>query len=97
MFSRYRAMNGEDSPVVICEDDVPGVIFAMAGREQDVKLIVAALNLAEAAKNYYREFDHLVGEHDYPERRDLRDALIEFREADCVALPSRETDAPKET
>lgn len=94
--SRYRPMNGEDSPVVICEDDVPGTVFAMAGRQQDVELIAAALNLAEAAKAYYREFDHLVGEHDYPERRDLRDALISFSEADCAALTSRETDQPKE-
>lgn len=28
-----------------------------------------------AARVYFREFDHLVGDEDYPERRDLREAL----------------------
>lgn len=42
--SRYHAMNGEDSPVVICAEDEPGIVFAMAGRQEDVEEIAAALN-----------------------------------------------------
>lgn len=35
-------------------------------------------DIASAARDYFREFDHLIGdpaEHDYPERRALRIAL----------------------
>jgi hypothetical protein len=31
--------------------------------------------IAAAAATYFREFDHLVGSEDYPERRALREAL----------------------
>jgi hypothetical protein len=37
--------------------------------------------LVTAARAYFREFDHLVGDVDYPERRDLREALTEFGSA----------------
>lgn len=38
-----------------------------------------AESVVQAARVYFREFDHLIGEGDYPERRALRDALAAFK------------------
>lgn len=37
-----------------------------------------AEKLATAARVYFREFDHLIGDGDYPERRALREALAAY-------------------
>lgn len=48
--STYRAVSGEDSPVVVCDDDEPGTVMAMVGRQQDAEEIAAALNSREPAR-----------------------------------------------
>ena len=49
---------------------------AFCGNYVDLKAEVERLRAVEkAARVYFREFDHLVGPTDYPERRDLREAL----------------------
>jgi hypothetical protein len=44
MTARYRALNSEGVPVVVCENDEPGTVMAMTGRPQDAEEIAAALN-----------------------------------------------------
>lgn len=44
MTARYRALNSEGVPVVVCENDEPGTVMAMTGRQQDAEEIAAALN-----------------------------------------------------
>lgn len=47
--------------------------------EEVERLRAEVERLREAAAAYFREFDHLIGEVDYPERVDLRNALDALR------------------
>lgn len=49
--STYRALNGENGPVVVCDDDEPGTVMAMTGRQQDAEEIAAALNNRDALES----------------------------------------------
>jgi hypothetical protein len=45
-------------------------------RVAELEAEIALLRDVErATRVYFREFDHLIGNEDYPERSDLRDAL----------------------
>lgn len=44
VLAHYRATNTENGPAVICEDDEPGTVMAMVGRQQDAEEIADALN-----------------------------------------------------
>lgn len=60
-------------PVNGCPVCMPPIAIGVSPREYE-----ALQSIAKAARTYFREFDHLIGdwdEHAYPERRGLADAL----------------------
>lgn len=59
MSARYRALNG---PVVVCEDDEPGTVMAMTGRQEDAEEIAAALNSSPSERGWRWYEDPRVGD-----------------------------------
>lgn len=57
---QWRAENGENGACVVSDQDEPGTVMALCGRQQDAEEIAAALNNHRGAVDDLREVARLL-------------------------------------